>query len=794
MKGEGLRKAITRKGKFVLPFLLLLLVLYIYCLPKKLFTDPYSTVLIARNGELLSAQIADDGQWRFPAGEEVPEKFAQALIAFEDKRFYDHPGVDLMALGRAFNQNVRARKVVSGGSTITMQVLRLSRKNKSRSVIEKCIEMILATRLEIRHSKSEILRLYASHAPFGGNVVGLQAACWRYFGTNSEDLSWAQACMLAVLPNSPSLMHPGKNRAALKLKRDRLLKKLWHQGVIDQFTYELALEEPIPDEPHPLPRHARHLLLRMNADGLRGTMLQSTVDFPAQQQVERILEQHHLGLSSNQINNCAALVIEVASCNVVAYAGNIQSPGLHESEVDIISSARSTGSILKPFLYAAMMDEGKLLPKMLLHDAPFVINGFAPKNFSMAYDGAVPADKALVRSLNVPAVHLLREYRYEKFHTLLKSIGMTTLDKPPIHYGLSLILGGAEGTLWDITGMYASLARAQLNYFKYPGKYRYSTQDYRPPRYQQMSDSTAMTELLETAPISAASTYLIFESLTELKRPGEESGWRYFNSAQKIAWKTGTSFGFRDGWAVGVTPKYVVGVWAGNADGEGRPGLTGTDAAAPILFDIFSHLPDSETWFSPPTPEMKEVTVCVKSGHRASPHCEDTETMKIHVKGTTSRLCPYHRQVHLSADLKYQVNAECTSLSAMKHINWFVLPPVQEHYFKKVNIFYKSLPPYRDDCSGQENIQFMDMVYPKNNAVLFIPRELDGIAGRSVFELAHRNPNATVFWHLDGNYIGTTNGRHSMALSPSAGKHNLTVVDEEGRIIERRFEVISKSN
>jgi penicillin-binding protein 1C len=255
-----MKKFFIRYKKYFFGLIAVLITGYYFCLPSNLFQDPYSTVLEDHQGELLAASIAADGQWRFPVLDTVPEKFAQALVAYEDKRFWNHPGVDIRSIGRAIKQNIKAGEILSGGSTITMQVIRLSRKGKGRTILEKMIESVLATRLELRSSKEEVLALYASHAPFGGNVVGLEAACWRYFACEPKELSWAEAAMLAVLPNSPSLIHPGKNREKLLLKRNRLLAKLNATKVIDQFTYDLALLEPIPVEPHVLPRHARHLL------------------------------------------------------------------------------------------------------------------------------------------------------------------------------------------------------------------------------------------------------------------------------------------------------------------------------------------------------------------------------------------------------------------------------------------------------------------------------------------------------------------------------------------------------
>jgi penicillin-binding protein 1C len=763
---------------------------YYFSLPATLFSDPYSTVVEASDGQLLSASIAADGQWRFPLEDSVPGKFAQALITFEDKRFEYHPGVDVLSMGRALIQNLRDGKVVSGGSTITMQVIRLSRKTKSRNVFSKALETILATRLELRHTKDEILSLYAAHAPFGGNVVGLHAACWRYFGRDPSNLSWAEASLLAVLPNAPALIHPGKNRLLLKAKRDRLLDKLYQQGMMDSLSCELAKAEHLPEEPLPLPRHARHLISRMVTGGMHQKKLQSTIDYDLQLIVERLVNEHHERLRANQVHNAAVIVMEVSSGNVLAYCGNTESGPEHEADVDMVIAPRSTGSILKPFLYAALQDEGQLLPSTLVPDVPIIMEGFSPKNFSKQYDGVVPADQALIRSLNVPAVNELKVYNYAKFYMLLRQMGMTTLTREADHYGLSLILGGAEGTLWDIAGIYASMARTLNNYFQSPGVHRYNKQDYHPPSYHHhnLSSSNANES---TSFLSAASIFLTFKALQQVYRPGEETGWRHFTHSKQIAWKTGTSFGHRDGWAVGVTPEYVVGVLVGNADGEGRPGLTGTDAASPLMFDVFSRLPATTT-FREPLSEMKEVIACRQSGHRASDVCVERDTVMIAESGANSKPCPYHRIVHLSADRKFRVHSDCAKMDVMHHEPWFVLNPVEEFYYKAKHLRYMRLPPFAPACDHTTTSASMDLIYPRHDTRILIPKELNGEPGSAVFELAHRQPDAEVYWHLDGEYIGMTKTVHHLPFNPAAGKHILTLVDNRGESVERRFEVISK--
>lgn len=765
---------------------------YYYCLPEQLFADPYSTVLEDVQGELLSASIAKDGQWRFPEAQAVPDKFAKALITYEDKRFFEHPGVDPLALLRAARQDVAARSVVSGGSTLSMQVIRLSRKGRSRNAWEKIIEIVLATRLEWRYTKGEILSLYASHAPFGGNVVGLDAACWRYFGRPASQLSWGEAALLAVLPNAPSMIHPGKNRSKLKLKRDALLEKMRVAGIIDEETEQLSGAENIPDAPQPLPRTAHHLMVRSERDGHSGTVVKSTIRRELQAQMESVVGDHHRRLRSIEIHNLAALVLDVETGNALAYVGNVPGGvGRHESEVDVITAPRSTGSILKPFLYAAMLDEGQILPRTLLPDVPTIINGFVPRNFTRQYDGAVAANEALVRSLNVPAVHLLRSYRYEKFYNLLRDMGMKSLNKTADHYGLSLILGGAEGTLWDIAGIYASMARTLNHFGNVPGNNRYHPDDFHAPVYLRKPEvDSAKSSTVPYSYLSAASIYQTFDALTELRRPGEESGWRNFSSSRKIAWKTGTSFGFRDGWAVGVTPSHVVAVWVGNADGEGRPGLTGTDVAAPLMFDIFALL-SGRAWFEQPTAEMKQVKVCAQSGQRNNEMCPSTYNAWVLESGLASKPCSYHKRIHVSGDHRYRLHKSCASEHDVVTQTWFVLPPLEEHFYRNRHISFKPLPPFRPDCVASESQSIMSLIYPKANTRILIPRELDGTPGQVIFELAHRNPEVAVYWHIDGLYVGATKSQHALPVNTAAGRHKLTLVDENGVSTQVEFEALS---
>ncbi|HEU4719702.1 MAG TPA: penicillin-binding protein 1C, partial [Bacteroidia bacterium] len=699
-----------------------------------------------------------------------------------------HPGVNPFALGRALKQDISSRRVVSGGSTLTMQVIRISRKNPPRNLWQKFIEIILATRIEISYSKNEILAMYVSHAPFGSNVVGLDAASWRYFGREPEKLSWAESATLAVLPNSPALIYPGKNQLRLKEKRDHLLDRLFIAGIIDKNTCTLSKMEPLPGAPHELPRLAPHLLVRASQEGNKGQVVQTTIDGNLQQRVTAIVDKHSSILRGNQVNNAAALVLDVETGNTLAYVGNSakESDQDNGEQVDVITAPRSTGSILKPFLYAGMMSDGLILPNTLVPDIPTDLSGYNPQNFNLSYDGAVPARRALARSLNVPAVRLLQQYHVDRFHELLKKIGLTTITRPADDYGLSLILGGAEGTLWDLAGAYASMARTLTRYNKTGA---YDKTDFHPPFYMPQKNETHEPQVGEHSYFDASAIWFTFDAMTEVTRPDEEVNWTEFLSSNKIAWKTGTSFGFRDGWAIGVTPKYVVAVWVGNADGVGRPGLTGINTAAPVLFDIFSMLRSPE-WFAKPESDMAKVMICKESGCRATDLC-DKEEQWIPKSGLHSQACPYHVLVHLDHTGKFQVTSDCEDPSDMQHVPWFVLPPTMEYYYKQKNPGYKTLPPFRKDCGGQPT-HSMDFVYPREETQLYIPTELDGRPGKVVFEIAHRKPGTTVFWHLDDQYMGSTKGIHQFAMNPDPGEHKVTCVDENGESISMKFTILNE--
>ena len=792
-----------------------LFLLFWFSLPTPLFRDPYSLVLLDRNGDLLGASIARDEQWRFPAPDSLSPRFIEAITLYEDKRFFRHPGVDPLAMGRAIQQNIKEKSIVSGGSTLSMQVIRLARKGRPRTVLEKFRESILALRLEIRHSKTDILKLYAAHAPFGGNAVGIEAASWRYFGRPPEQLTWAENAMLAVLPNSPGLIHPGRNRDLLKEKRDALLFLLLREGRVDTLTCRLAVAEPLPSKPLPIPQLAPHLLQRVLCEDIADfpsasrtestgpdhhpennpTLIflpnnpthhiHTTLDKILQQRATTVVNQHQRRLANNHIHNACALILDVKTGTVLAYIGNVTgNTGEHGNWVDIITAPRSTGSILKPLLYAAMMQSGDLLPHTLVPDIPTRMGGFAPQNFDRSFLGAVPASMALSKSLNIPAVRMLHAYGIDRFYAFLKQCGMTTLFRSAQGYGLSLILGGAEGNLWEITGMYAGMAGMLRDYFEDTAP--------RTSRSVVTYFENDSKKQIQQMPLSAGSCWLTLKAMLEVVRPGDEAMWRDFLSSRKVSWKTGTSYGFRDAWAVGLTPEYAIGVWAGNADGEGRPELTGIRAAAPILFDLFNMLPPT-TWFEMPEPDLVQISTCQKSGYRLSRHCAEAQSTFISPAGRKTGPCPHCQLIHCDSTGQWRVDSRSEMIEHMIRKKWFVLPPAMAWFYQRSHSDYLPLPPFRtkltEDAATNRNLT---LIYPDPGGAIYVPVELSGKRGRTIFEAAHQRADATLFWHLDETYLGETREMHQVAVAPSPGRHLITVLDDQGEMVQRWFNVLGK--
>lgn len=764
---------------FLLFSILFLFLYFVTPLSNPLYQQPLSTVVYSQQGELIGAKIASDEQWRFPLAEHLPDKYVHAVTTFEDKRFWQHVGIDPLALARAIKLNIQQGRVVSGGSTITMQLARLILGNQPRTLLQKVKEALLALKLEWHLDKTDILKHYASLAPFGGNTVGVSAANWRYFGHVIEDISWAQAALLAVLPNSPSALHLSKNRQKLKQKRNKLLERLQKKGLLSELDLKLAKLEPLPDKPNPMPRYAPHLLSTLQQQNPTIFSFKTYIDLALQKHLLAITQSYNQEYEKQNIHNLSVLVIDNQNQSVIAYLGNQtqSTKKAYAKSLDIIHRNRSSGSLLKPFLFANMLQEGHFLPESLIEDIPSYYDGYNPKNYDRHYRGVIPAKQALAQSLNVPAVKMLQQYGVSRFKSDLENIGLSTLWRPAQDYGLSLILGGAETTLWEITNAFSRMmlsASGKLDSQVTPSLFKQST-----------------SQPIHHYPIGQGAAWLTMDALLSVNRPGIAQYWRRFSTKQNIAWKSGTSYGWHDAWAVGSNGRYTIGVWAGNANGEEARQLSGTQTAAPIMLDVFKYLQQSN-WPERPEMALKTYQVCKADGYLPAAGC-DTKLSWAPIEAHFSTSSPYYQRIHIDPTSNLRVHGECESPDNMKEKSIFVLPPVAAFYYRQAHLDLPVLPAWRSDCYQSQvndvDIARFDLSYPPPNGTIKIPVQLDGQLGRVILKAHHYHSESTLYWHLDSRFIGQTNLTHEQAIVVNPGWHTVTIVDTQGQQIKRRFKV-----
>lgn len=773
----------------------------VVAVPLPSFPRDYSVVVEDREGQVLRVFLNGDEQWLLPPeATPVPAALREAVTTFEDERFFFHGGVDPVAVVRAVYQNISEGRRVSGASTISMQVARLA-GNRPRTLGAKILEMLQALKLEAVYSKDEILSLYLDHAPYGGNVRGYRTAAYRYFGKAPDRLTWAEAATLAVLPNAPATISPTASPEVLVARRNALLRRLHASDHFDEVVLQAALAEPAPRGLVAFPVHAPHLADRLRverreADPFR---LRSTLDLDIQLLIERQVDYHARYLESQGIKNVSVVVADTARGEVVSYVGSqAYFDDRVNGSVDGVAARRSTGSIFKPFLYALAMDEGMLIPETLVEDVPVQYGAYSPSNIDGDFNGLVEAREALARSLNVPAVNILHDYGLPRFYRFLRSAGLEGLFRSADDYGLPLVLGGAEASPLEMAGLYRGLAVGG---------------SFSPLRYRADERPSPPRRL-----ISPGASELTLDILTEVARPGVEQFWNVYEGGLPVSWKTGTSFGRRDAWAIGTTDAWTVVVWTGNFTGEENANLTSTVSAGTLLFDIFNALPEAvpadraarggsggaaaggedgmtsgggdlaDPTFDPPAGALfEEVEICLETGYRATAQCEDTVTSRAPAGAKPLAACPYHRTIYVTADGAYQVNSSCWEPGNYRPESRLFYSAAVSQYLRSRGVVLEAIPPFAPGCLAQVSDDALELVYPLPDARIFVPRDLDGDLERVAFRAAHRDPGTRLFWYLNGEYLGTTEDPHVVAHGVEAGSHQVEVVDQAGNRVGARF-------
>lgn len=718
----------------------------------------YSKALFARDGSLISAKLATDEQWRFPIESELPPTLKEAIIHFEDEYFYSHPGVNPVSIIKAFYINFKARHIKRGGSTITMQLMRMYRGNDKRSYKQKLIEVLGALKLELLYSKEDILKMWASVAPFGGNTVGASTASWRYFERPLEELSTAEYATLAVLPNAPSSIHLNKNRLKLKAKRDALLEKLYKRNKIDSLDYKLSTQEDLPLQLKIVPQNAIHLLNYLSNTYPDKHLFHTTLSTTHQSVFNDIIQAQSDIYQFDGINNAAGIIMDVEANEVLAYIGNTSQNG-EIRYVDCVQAPRSYGSLLKPFLYAQAIDQGYFSPHELIKDIPTSIDGFTPKNFDRQFRGVVPMDQMVSKSLNVPAVRVLNYVGLNTFHDLVTNdLNLTHITRDASHYGLSIILGGAESSMWDLTNAYKGLV---LNHKgdNHPFK-----------QVKVIKDADVNQSTFSFHPVAASYT---IEAMSSVNRPKEEQHFIKMGG-EKIAWKTGTSYGHRDAWSIGTNGKYLVAIWVGNESGEGVYGLTGGKKAAPILFKTLRRFAEGNSLHGyNHTSDIIEI--CQHSGMQKGKWCTQTTFADTPSISHQLRNCDRHQVVIDdvgSVDTVFTLTAD----EDYYHHQYSGISHAEE---KKINKI------------GSPNLK---IIYPQQDAIIVLPKKLDNDYSELKLEASSLIANSKLFWFLDNKFVASTKAPHQLSAPLKDGMHALVVNDQHGNSEELQFEILCRTD
>jgi len=740
--------------------------------------DDLARVVLAEDGTPLWRFADADGVWRYPVSpQEVSPLYLEALLAYEDRWFYHHPGVNPMALARAAWLNLRGGRVVSGGSTLSMQVARLLDPH-DRTLSGKLRQLWRTAQLEWHLSKDEILQLYLNRAPFGGTLQGVAAASWAYLGKSPKHLTPAEAALLAVLPQAPSRLRPDRHPERAQRARDKVLQRLAEYQVWPAQRIDEAREEPLLLAPRQEPALAPLLARRLNTPN-SPPLIRTTLDAALQRRLEDLLMGWRARLPER--TSAALLVVETQSMAVRAYLGSIDlNDERRFGHVDMVHALRSPGSTLKPFLYAMAMDDGLIHSESLLQDVPRRYGDYRPGNFSMGFSGPVSASSALALSLNLPAVQLLEAYGPKRFAAQMRMGGMALVLPPLAEPNLSLILGGAGSRLEDLVGGYAALARGGLS-----AQVRLQPQD----------------PLVERRLLSPGSAWITRRILSGLARPARDPHAELVQRSQ-LAWKTGTSYGFRDAWSVGVGPRYLIGVWIGRPDGTPVPGQFGLASAAPLMLQVHDLLSnrDSQRGIEVPVEPVPAsvgvAAICWPLGqqmNRQDPNCRRQRfawtldaTTPPTLQAADQPLGLGLRETVWLNERGLRVDASCPGAKAQDIALW---PAPLEPWLPRVERRAARLPAVDPACPPQvvSSAPPLSIVGVRSGDNLRRPATSHEPLQLRVSALGGAGRR---WWFLNGQPLGETQGQDSLQVSfEQAGRIELSALDESGETARVEFQV-----
>ena len=718
----------------------------------------YSQIVLADDGSILHASISPDQKWRFKTElNDISPVLRKIIIYKEDKYFFYHFGFNPIAIARAAFRNTLRGQRTSGASTITMQVVRLLHP-RGRNYTNKLFEMFQAMQLELHFSKNEILQMYLSLAPYGGNIEGVKAAALLYFGQTPQALSLAQVVTLSVIPNNPRVLRPGDNNRTVLERRNHWLHYLSEHKLFSDAVINSALSEPIVMTRQEAPAKAPHFSRQIASRFAGSATVETYISRHIQEIVENIVFAEVRRTSNMNITNAAVIVVDNKRGAIVAYAGSSDfNDFLNQGQVDGITALRSPGSTLKPYLYALAVDNGIVTPKMKLNDIPSNFNGYRPENYDQTFRGSVTMEQALEQSLNIPAVKLADRIGINFFNESLAKAGFSWIGRHRQKLGLSVVLGGCGVQLMELTALYATFANGGI---------------YRPLRWAKEQNKSKQDTLF-----SPAAAFMISEILTQLKRPDVPTQFDNTVHLPHIAWKTGTSYGRHDAWSIGYNPDYTIGVWMGNFNGEGVAELNGSDYAAPLLFKIFNALPNSQNWFTQPD-GMDFRLVCAESGLPPDTFCKD-HIMDYYIPGISgNQKCHHLKEVFVNEDATLSYCTSCIPANGYIRKMYPDLAPDVLAYYEEQQIPYSKIPAHNQLCSRiyATNAPTITSLTEGMEYVLMKSAKQELMLG-----CAAENGVKKVYWYINNRFYKAAGPSEKVFFVPGSGHVKVSCSDDKGR-------------
>jgi len=737
---------------FLISLILIILILHkLFPIPKEKLFPETSKIVYFKNGKVARIFLTSDDKLRFFLPyKKIPQEVRKIFILSEDKYFFYHPGVNPLSIARAIISNIKKGKIVSGGSTITMQIARMI-EPKKRNLKSKIIEALRAIQLEFHFSKKKLLEIYLNITPYGGNVEGIGAASYIYFQKPVSALNTKEIALLALIPKSPKSFSPNKKNIENISKRYRiLLKRLKKKKIINNEEFKEWIHLKGLPKRHPLPFSLPHFSDYLIIKYPKKREFKTTISFNTQKSLEKLVKNYSADLKGKGIKNISVIIINNRKKSIEAVMGSQNYFSKEEGQIRGFLTLRSPGSTLKPFLYAYALEKGLITTETLLKDIPIEYETYAPHNFKDIYRGLVPAKKALAESLNVPAVNLLNKIGVDNFYELLKRLDFRSL-KDRKNYGLSIILGGCGITLYEISRAYTIFANRGILY-----------------NLKELKDD----KTYKTKIFSEGTAYLITNILESHKRPDFPKIFYSVGNLPRVAWKTGTSYGHFDAWSIGYTPDYTVGVWAGNFDNTSSADIVGVKVATPLMFKIFDMLTKNgkERWFKRPS-DLIEMEVCSFSGMRVISDKVKTKRVLVLKKRIPTEKCKFHKKFFID-----KKTGEIVCPEAMKETGeyeekiFLTYPPDIAYWYKKRGILIEKLPSINPLCSTENKEIPPQIIFPKNNQIFYFPEDL----GKNRRRLPLVS-NKIVYWFVNEVFSGK--GR-KIFISPSKGYYTIEAIDE----------------